>query len=121
MKLLLKLEELGLLLFSIYLFTTLDFEWWWYLVLFLTPDIGMLGYVFSTSAGAFTYNLLHHKGIGFLVVIAGYALPEPYLLLAGSILLGHSAFDRILGYGLKYSDSFQHTHLGYIGKERSEG
>jgi hypothetical protein len=24
--------------------------------------------------------------------------------------------DRIFGYGLKYSDSFYHTHLGMIGK-----
>jgi hypothetical protein len=31
-------------------------------------------------------------------------------------LFGHSAFDRMLGYGMKYTDSFQHTHLGLIGK-----
>jgi Domain of unknown function (DUF4260) len=35
---------------------------------------------------------------------------------AGLIILGHSSFDRILGYGLKYSDAFQHTHLGMIGR-----
>jgi hypothetical protein len=23
--------------------------------------------------------------------------------------------DRIFGYGLKYPDAFQHTHLGWIG------
>jgi hypothetical protein len=31
-------------------------------------------------------------------------------------LLGHSSFDRVLGYGLKYDDDFKHTHLGWIGK-----
>jgi hypothetical protein len=33
-------------------------------------------------------------------------------------MLGHSSADRILGYGLKYSDSFHHTHLGWIGRAR---
>ena len=38
------------------------------------------------------------------------------LEIAGIILLAHSAFDRMLGYGLKYSDSFKNSHLGKIGK-----
>jgi hypothetical protein len=38
------------------------------------------------------------------------------LALAGVIMLGHSSFDRVLGYGLKYGDSFRHTHLGWIGR-----
>ncbi|WP_022923235.1 DUF4260 family protein [Serinicoccus marinus] len=29
----------------------------------------------------------------------------------------HSAVDRLLGYGLKFTDSFAHTHLGEIGKK----
>ena len=37
-------------------------------------------------------------------------------MLGGLILFGHSSMDRILGYGLKYPDSFEHTHLGMIGK-----
>lgn len=31
-------------------------------------------------------------------------------------LLGHSSFDRVLGYGLKHEDAFQNTHLGRIGR-----
>jgi hypothetical protein len=38
----------------------------------------------------------------------------PLSALAGAIMLGHSAFDRVLGYGLKYPDSFKHTHLGNL-------
>jgi hypothetical protein len=38
----------------------------------------------------------------------------PVMQLAGVILFGHSSMDRIFGYGLKYSDSFQHTHLGML-------
>jgi hypothetical protein len=35
--------------------------------------------------------------------------------LAGIILLGHSSLDRVLGYGMKYTDSFRLTHLDWIG------
>jgi len=30
----------------------------------------------------------------------------------------HVAVDRALGYGLKFNDDFQHTHLGWIGNKR---
>ena len=32
-----------------------------------------------------------------------------------SKLVSREVLDRIFGYGLKYSDRFQHTHLGEIG------
>ena len=35
---------------------------------------------------------------------------------AGLVWLAHIGMDRLLGYGLKYDDHFQHTHLGLIGK-----
>ena len=31
------------------------------------------------------------------------------------LLLAHTSMDRVMGYGLKHTDSFQHTHLGRIG------
>jgi len=34
--------------------------------------------------------------------------------LTGSILIGHLFFDRLLGYGLKFPDSFKNTHLGTL-------
>jgi hypothetical protein len=34
------------------------------------------------------------------------------------IFLAHSTFDRVAGYGLKYFDSFDHTHLGWVGKSK---
>ncbi|MGT2895857.1 DUF4260 family protein [Streptococcus entericus] len=36
--------------------------------------------------------------------------------MIGSVLSSHVAFDRTLGFGLKYSDDFNNTHLGRIGK-----
>ncbi len=109
-----KLEELVMFLLSIFLFSKLEYAWWVYLVLILTPDIGMIGYAVNTRIGAITYNLFHHKGIAIVVGILGWYLVIPELQLAGIILFGHASMDRILGYGLKYSDHFKHTHLGNL-------
>lgn len=116
MRNLIKLEELFLFLLSIYLFNQLDYVWWWYALLFLAPDLGMIGYLISPQVGAQTYNLLHHKAIAVALFLIGTGLSIPPLQLAGVIILGHSSADRVLGYGLKYPDAFQHTHLGWIGK-----
>jgi hypothetical protein len=116
MSALLRLEELFFFFLSIYLFSRLGIAWWWYPLLFLAPDLAMLGYAFGPRWGAVIYNLVHHKGISIGLYILGAILQNPILQLAALILLGHSSLDRTLGYGLKYSDAFQHTHLGMIGK-----
>jgi hypothetical protein len=116
MKSLLRFEELTLAAFAVYLFAGLGFAWWWYPALLLAPDLGMLGYLGGPRLGAFTYNLLHHKGVSVGLFVAGGLAGLSSLQLAGSVILGHSSLDRVLGYGLKYPDSFQHTHLGTIGR-----
>jgi hypothetical protein len=63
------------------------------------------------------YNLAHHKGLALLVYLLGIGVASPVWQLAGIILFGHASMDRIFGYGLKYPDCFQHTHLGPIGKK----
>ena len=47
----------------------------------------------------------------------GTFLGSQWLLLAGIVLFGHASMDRLFGYGLKFSDSFHHTHLGKIGRK----
>ncbi len=116
-----KLEELGQFTLSILLFTFLDFKWWVFPALILLPDLSMLGYIHSPKTGALIYNIFHHKLTGVAAYAMGVALNEPVLSLAGAILFGHSAMDRIFGYGLKYPDSFHHTHLGTIGKSKADG
>lgn len=114
MKTLLRLEYLALFGLSILLFSWLDFSWWWYPLLFLAPDIGMVGYFISPRAGAVTYNILHFLLTAVVAYVVGALLQVPLLELAGVIILGHSSFDRLLGFGFKYPDSFRHTHLGNI-------
>lgn len=116
MKNLLKLEELLLFGLSLFLFSQLDYGWVWYALFFLTPDLSMLGYLANPRVGAWTYNLIHHKGVAVALYVLGYLLSVPWLMFAATILLGHSSLDRVFGYGLKYPDAFQNTHLGVIGK-----
>lgn len=116
MKNLLKLEELALFALAIAAFTILDMDWWWFPLLLLAPDLGMLGYLAGPRVGANTYNSLHHRGLAILVYLLGVYLTNNWLAFAGIILFAHSSLDRVFGYGLKYSDSFQHTHLGKIGR-----
>ena len=116
MKNLLKLEELSLLVLSLFLFSALDYGWGWYALLFLTPDLSMVGYLANPRFGSWTYNLIHHKGLAVALYLLGYLFSTPWLMFAGTLLLGHSSFDRVFGYGLKYPDAFQNTHLGVIGR-----
>jgi Domain of unknown function (DUF4260) len=114
MKTILKLEYLGGLALSMYLFSHLPYAWWWYLVLFFLPDIGMIGYLMNPKIGAATYNLMHHIGLAVLMYILGSVFTIPLLQLAGVVLIGHLFFDRFFGYGLKYADRFKNTHLGVL-------
>ncbi len=116
MKLSLKLEELALFLFCILLFNKLNFEWWWFPTLLLLPDIGMIGYLINSKIGAITYNLFHHRFVASLVAFFALTYDNDYGKLIAIILFAHISFDRALGYGLKYFDSFDNTHLGVIGK-----
>jgi len=120
MKTSLKIEELGIFLLSLFLFTRLDLAWWWFPMLLFTPDIGMIGYAINPKVGAITYNLIHHRFVAAVVALYGLTLGGVYWQLAAIILFAHSSLDRALGYGLKYEDSFGNTHLGRIGKEESE-
>ena len=123
MKNILKLEEAAMFGFCVCILIFLKEPWWVFLLLLIGPDISMLGYLAGNKTGAFCYNLFHHKGIAILLFIIGYQLTDPLdhnLIILGIILLGHSSLDRMLGYGLKYQQGFKYTHLGIIGKGKSE-
>jgi len=99
-------------------FGILSGEWPWLLILFLAFDFSMAGYLAGTRLGAWTYNAIHVY-IGPTVSGAAYALTG--VKWAGILALAwafHVGADRALGYGLKFDDAFEHTHLGWIGKRR---
>lgn len=118
MKTTLKLEEVAMTCAAIYglSFHSLGLSIWIWMILFFTPDIGMLGYLVNTKAGAFVYNLFHHKGVALLVAAGGYFLNSEVMLSVGILLFAHASFDRVFGYGLKYNTGFKDTHLGSLEK-----
>lgn len=116
MKYLVKLEEVSLFGLALFLFSQLDYGWGTFLLLFLAPDLSMVGYLTNSRLGAWTYNLIHHKGLSTVLYISGFLFTVPWLMFAGALLLAHSSLDRVFGYGLKYEDAFQNTHLGNLGR-----
>jgi hypothetical protein len=93
-----------------------DGRWPWFLLFLLVPDLSAAGYLGGRHLGAIAYNLVHNWFTGGLVLGLGLVLSVPALTMAGIILVAHTGFDRVLGYGLKYPTSFQDTHLGRIGR-----
>lgn len=118
MKTLIQLEELAKLVLAFLTSLYLDYAWWVFFAWLLAPDLSMVGYLANPKIGAWLYNLFHHQALAIAVGVVGCYLQNSELQLAGCVLFGHSAMDRALGYGLKHEDSFQHTHLGRIGKEK---
>jgi hypothetical protein len=100
-------------------FVAYGFAWWWLLALFLAWDLSMLGYLVSSRTGAWTYNVVHsYIGPGVLLshaLLTG-ARWSAFVALAWAF---HIAADRLLGYGLKLTTSFQHTHLGELGSGKT--
>jgi len=119
LKTLLRLEEFGFFLFSVYLFWLLPFPWWYFPLLLFVPDLSMVGYLGGPRLGAVVYNFVHHRGLALGYYVAGALLAMPVLSLVGVIILAHSSLDRAMGYGLKLPESFNSTHLGRIGREAS--
>jgi hypothetical protein len=118
-KVLLQLEGLGVLALSVTAYAISGFGWAWFALFFLAPDLTMLGYLGGRAFGAAAYNLGHSYLGPMLLLGAGVALHIPLALNVGLIWAAHIGFDRMLGYGLKYSEGFGFTHLGAKGKARA--
>ena len=111
MKSLIRTEELSIFLLSVFLFSKLSYPWWVFPLLFLLPDLSMVGYLKSPKTGAVIYNIVHYRVLSLAILAMGYYLDNEVLMLVGIILFSHSTLDRVFDYGLKYADDFKHTHL----------
>jgi len=85
--------------------------WLWFAVLFLVPDLSMLGYLAGPRVGAAAYNLLHTYTTAGVLAGVGVVTGHGFLVLCALILGAHIGVDRLLGYGLKYPTGFKDTHL----------
>jgi len=118
-KILLRFEGAALLAAASFAYWRLDASWGQFALLFLIPDLSLLGYLAGTRVGAIAYNAAHTT-IGPLALgSVGLFFDNALLLQLALIHLAHIGFDRALGYGLKYGTAFGDTHLGRIGRGAS--
>jgi hypothetical protein len=113
---LLRLEGLTLFAGMTLLYAVWEGSWWVYAILFLVPDLSFAAYLAGPRIGAIVYNAAHGYMAPLALMTTGFALASPLVLSIAMIWMAHIGIDRALGYGLKYSAGFSHTHLGRIGK-----
>jgi hypothetical protein len=120
-------EGLAIFVFAVASYGKLNphYSWLIFLIMFFVPDFVIATYVWGPKQGALFYNALHNYiGPTVLLSLVMFLGLDPFLNATALIWLAHSGFDRAAGYGLKYPDSFYHTHLGWIarkGKRLSHG
>ena len=85
--------------------------WLLFALLFLAPDVTMVGYLANPRVGARVYNGGHTYLAPALLALAGFMMATPLLYSLALIWAAHIGFDRLLGYGLKYPAAFAATHL----------
>jgi hypothetical protein len=117
----LRFDGVVLLVGSLALFGTTGEPWWLVPLVILVPDLFMVGYVGGTRVGALIYNLGHTYAVAALVAGSGLAVQNDLVTALGLLWFAHIGMDRAAGYGLKYDDSFGHTHLGWIGRHERKG
>lgn len=102
-------------------FFTQGQPWWLIPVILFLPDLFMVGYLANTRLGAFAYNLGHSYALPAITCIGGLVGHQPLAVAIGALWFAHIGMDRVAGYGLKYPDSFAHTHLTWLKQRASRG
>ena len=87
------------------------YGWLLLVVLFLAPDLSMLGYVGGPRLGSLTYDLVHTYAGPIALALVGVLGDAELATQLALIWLAHIGMDRLLGYGLKYPTGFKDTHL----------
>ena len=108
---LLRLEGFAIGLAAIAAYAILEHSWTLFAILFLAPDVAMVGYAFGSRVGAIAYNATHSylgpAASGAISWCAGWS--EAVALV--TIWIAHIGVDRAIGYGLKHRSGFKNTHL----------
>ena len=116
--LLLRLEGLIVAAISAVLYAQTGASWWLFAALWLAPDLSMLGYATGRPCwGARIYNAYHNYAVPGLLALFAIVIHARGLMPIALIWINHIGVDRLLGFGLKYSDGFGFTHLGRVGRK----
>jgi len=110
----LRLEGFVALLLAVYIYARGDSSWLIFAGLFFVPDLSFSGYLAGPRVGAAIYNAGHSYAGPLVLALA--LLSVGISAVWAVVWIAHIAFDRALGYGLKYPSAFADTHLGRIGE-----
>lgn len=116
MKHVLRAESAAALLAAVAFYGLNNFGWALFAICFLLPDLSMLGYLAGPQKGAAAYNAVHTYAVPLLLGVTSALTSTAIGVAIATIWFAHIAFDRMLGYGLKYRTGFKDTHLGAIGR-----
>jgi hypothetical protein len=106
-----RIEGCAVLAVSVTLYWVSGPRWLIFALLFLAPDLSMVGYLGGVRVGASIYNIVHTL-TGPLLLIAYCALMARFTMLPYALIwTAHIGMDRMLGFGLKYPTNFKDTHL----------
>lgn len=112
--LLLRTEALAGLAFAIGLYAWQGGSPLFFAAFFLAPDLAALAYVAGPRVGAVAYNLAHTWSLSLALLAAGLLRDGSTAVSLALVWLAHIAFDRLIGYGLKYPTAFKDTHLARV-------
>ena len=98
-------------LFAVFFYFNYYNNWVLFALLFMTPDLSMIGYLKNKSIGAKAYNLVHNYVLALILLFTALYFGSVFLAQLGLILIAHVGIDRFFGYGLKYSSDFKNTHI----------
>src|SRR5688572_5733260 len=101
-KVLLHFAGLAVLVTACALYRHLDGSWVRFGILFLAPDLFMLGFLAGRTIGAHVYNAAHTYTTPLILAAVSYFTEQAALLGIAVIWIAHIGFDRVVGYGLKY-------------------
>ena len=107
----LRVEGLVIMLGAIAAFQAMDGSWGFFALLFLAPDLFMIGYLRGPKVGAWVYNFAHTYPTPAVLAAWWFVEPDGAIPLVAAIWIAHIGFDRALGYGLKDVSGFKNTHL----------
>jgi hypothetical protein len=94
----------------------LGYDWGFFVLVFLAPDLALLAYFHSRTAGAICYNITHSYILPLMLFAYGFMVSSSDADRLATVWVAHIGFDRALGFGLKYARGFRYTHLGKLGR-----
>ncbi len=114
----LRLEGVAIFAFALMAYEFMGFQWGFFILVFLVPDLSLFAYFHSPRVGAIAYNIMHSYVLPLMLFAYGFFVSSSSANQLAIVWIAHIGFDRALGFGLKYSRGFRYTHFGKLGHSK---